>query len=625
MLGRRSLQWVALSCFAVGSVYSQTTDAVNPENPVFRAKVPVVLVDVVVTDRNGEPVRDLQKEDFQIFEEGQPQTIASFEEHKGTAAQAMPSLPPNIYTNYPTGGPADSLNIVLLDTLNTPLSDQSKVYLQLASFLKSVPAGSHIAMFTLSSSLQMVEGFTSDAPTLLAALKRKAASHPQPSTLFGIGPVENVDSQINQQLSATGAGEPSAGIASEEKLQQFQNQTQNVQDRLRMTLTLQALQGLANYLTGVRGRKNVIWFSDSFPLSIVPGKGVQNYESGSAEEAEFHKTVNMLAAAQVAIYPIAAEGLDQKIVSNESRVKSVPTDSVRTVGDQQISDVTAPAWDGDQAAGEQDERDYARQDAHHATMYKVATDTGGEAFFNTNGLKQALTRVISDGAHYYTISYSPTDKQEDGRYRPIEVKLLKGDYHLAYRHGYFAEEAAGKKKKDKGRKKDKDKNKNKDKVQEESDPLRPLMISGIPDATQIVYEMRVLPLPPAPPGSKQAPAKDKRNGPLTRYGINFAVLLKDLTFIVTPDGDHQDKIEIAIVAYDQDGIPLNSMVKAADITLNPRFYAAFEKTGLQLHEEIEVPNGGAYLRTGICELATDKAGTLEIPLSQVASSAMGAK
>ena len=606
MLMRRCFPWIALFCFAVGSAYSQTPDTANPSTPVFKAKVPVVVEDVVVTDRQGQPISGLQKDAFQVFEEGKPQAIVSFEEHKGEPDQGtLPPLPPDTYTNYPVQKPVDSLDLMLLDVLNTPVGDQSKVRLQMADFLKSVPAGSHIAIFTLSSGLRMVQGFTSDSSILLAALN-KPESRPRPSPLLGVSPVDNVDTDINKQLTVSGAGMPAAAVASMDRLQEFQNQTQNSQDRLRALLTLQALQELANYLTGVPGRKNVIWFSQSFPLSIVPGRGVQTYEFNLSEQTELRKTVNMLAAAQVAIYPVAPVGLDQKIDSNESRVKSVSKNSWRTVQNQDIAEVSSPSWDTDRVLREQEPREHARADAHVATMDEVAQDTGGEAFYNTNGLKAALDRVVSDGAHYYTISYSPTDKQADGHYRPIEVKLLKGDYKLAYRHGYFAEEPSGAKK---------------ETTQHPRDPLEPLMISGLPDADEIVYKIRVSPLP-APAGSKAPGVSDKTGltGPGMRYSVDFAVFLPDLAFKVTPEGQHESKVEIALVAYDQDGTPLNSTLKSADISLNPQLYAAFAKAGVQLHQEIDVPNRAAYLRTGIFDVAAGKAGTLEVPLNQAASS-----
>lgn len=604
MFGRRCFLWIALSCSVAVSAYSQTKQTPNPANTTFKAKTQVVVEDVVVTDRKGDPVSGLQKGDFQVFEEGKPQTVLSFEEHKGASEQPLPPLPPDIFTNYPGTRPADSLNVLLLDDLNTPLSDQAKIHLQLANFLKSIPPGSHIAMFLLSSHLFMTQGFTADPSILETALKKK--NRPQSSLLLGLSPVDNLDARINRQMAVTGAGMPSATIASTEKLQAFENQTQNSQDRLRMTQTLDAMQGLATYLTGIPGRKNVIWFSDAFPLSIIPGRGVQSYESTLPDQSELRKTVNMLAAAQVAIYPISAGGLDQKFITNESRIKSVAEGSARTVQGQQISEVTAPHWDGDEAMRDQDYLEHDRRFATLTTMVEFARDTGGEAFYNTNGIQQALAHAMSEGAHYYTISYSPTDQRADGHYRPIEVKLAKGNYRLAYRHGYFAT----------------DEQQKKDAAQPGPDPLRPFLIAGLPDAAQIVYKVRVLPLPLPEHGSKAANADRKMHlqGPLKRYGIDFAILLPDLGLTLT-DGLRKGKLEVAVVAYDQNGIPLNSVIQTADISLTQALYGAYAKTGVPIHEEIDVPRGGVSLRTGICDLATNRAGTIEIPLNQIVATA----
>ena len=601
---RCCLVWVVLSILLVRPIDCQAPDKQRAQSsdasPTFKSEVHVVVEDVVVTDHKGDPVPGLGKDDFQLLEDGKPQTVISFEEHKGVSDQAaLPPLPPTIYTNYPTVKPADSINVLLLDSLNTSFSDQTKIRPQVADFLKSVPAGSHIAIFTLSSGLHMVQGFTSDSAILLDALNKNVDSRPQPSTLLPSGAAVNLDTEINDQLSVTGAGMPAGAVASAERLQEFQNRAQTSQDQLRVGQTLEALERLAAFLTGVPGRKNLIWFSQSFPLARVPGQGVQNYRIALPERLEFQKTVNMLAAAQVAIYPIAPGGLDQKFISNEARVKSVSQSSWKTVQNQQISEVTSPSWNTDNVLADQSSRDHARQVANLGTMDEIALDTGGEAFYNTNGFKDALARVVSDGAHYYTISYAPTDRRTDGSYRRIEVKLSRGDYHLSYRRGYFSEEPK----------------QAKQEPEPKRDPLRPLMISGMPDATQITYKIRVLPLPSqtaATPLDKRAKAAVRQ--PLTRYAIDFAILVSDLTFTLAPDQQRQSKVEIALVAYDQAGKPVNSVVKSADISLNPQLYAGFAKTGVPLHEEIDVPNPGAYLRTGICDVATGRAGTLQVSL-----------
>jgi hypothetical protein len=106
-------------------------------------------------------------------------------------------------------------------------------------------------------------------------------------------------------------------------------------------------------------------------------------------------------------------------------------------------------------------------------METLAEDTGGKAFYDTNGLNDALARAVNYGSHYYTLAYTPTDKKMDGRYRRIQVKL-SGKYKFYYRRGYYADNA----KRDKAK-------------EQPSDPLKPLMTRGLPDFAQILYKIRV--------------------------------------------------------------------------------------------------------------------------------------
>lgn len=108
--------------------------------PTFQSKVNVVLVDVVVTDSKDEPVTGLDKKDFEILEDGKPQTISVFEEHKGVRIKPpkLPPMPPDVYTNFPPIKTTDSVNVLLLDALNTQVADQSYVRSQLTRYLTTV-------------------------------------------------------------------------------------------------------------------------------------------------------------------------------------------------------------------------------------------------------------------------------------------------------------------------------------------------------------------------------------------------------------------------------------------------------------------------------------------------------
>src|SRR5260370_779704 len=110
----------------------------NPHPPVqtLKATARLVVVDVVVTDKNQNPVHQLKQSDFTLLEANAPQTIRHFEEHidpelNAAPAEPMPAMAPGVFTNFSPAPPASSLNVLLLDTLNTPLKDQAFVRDQL--------------------------------------------------------------------------------------------------------------------------------------------------------------------------------------------------------------------------------------------------------------------------------------------------------------------------------------------------------------------------------------------------------------------------------------------------------------------------------------------------------------
>ena len=140
--------------------------------PTLKTGAQLVIVDVVVTDSSRKPVHGLKASDFTLREGDTPQVIKNFEEHTAlTPADAtrfteMPKLEPGIFTNY-TPEPANgAVNLLLLDTLNTPLASQAYVRQQLLAYLKARPPGTRIAIFGLTTRLTVLQGFTSDPETL---------------------------------------------------------------------------------------------------------------------------------------------------------------------------------------------------------------------------------------------------------------------------------------------------------------------------------------------------------------------------------------------------------------------------------------------------------------------------
>lgn len=553
---------LAVSCVQAQNTSPQTTLTVQV--PTIKTEARIVLVDVVVTEANGQPVVGLHKEDLYVREDGHRQTISFFEEHTGGAISQMtlPPMPPDVYTNYPTIKTTDSINVLLLDSLNTQATDQVYVRPQMVKYLKAelaAPKGARLAIFILGQKLRMVRGFTADSAASL-----KALIDPKSGTEAKFEPQLASPGRISSEnLVCDGIRSPVGQTACRDFLSE--ERAERTGDRVAMTL--QAFQALAHYLSQFPGRKNVMWISGSFPVSFFPeasprGSPPNEYRS------DIRQTVDLLTADQVAVYPISARALTAEENTQADQYGRLIREGLGDASFDQIA------------------------------MEMLARNTGGRPFYNTNDLSKAVSDAINSGSHYYTLTYSPTNTKADGKYRRIELKAMNSGYKLAYRRGYYAE------------------NPETDPVVERkrsSDLLLPLMSFGMPDFAEVLYKVRVVVL------HRDSSADISKS--VVRYGVDFAVLPQDVKLDTDADGIRMGAVEAAVIAYDFDGKALNGVSKKIPIRLKPDVLAKMQHVGFQIHEEIDLPEADVFLQTGIYDLTANHAGTLEIPLHVVAAPA----
>jgi VWFA-related protein len=404
--GGFSAACIVLVAFSALTLHSQNPPSNSaPVAPTFKAEARTVVVDVVVTDRKGQSVGGLRKTDFRLAEGGSPQTITAFEEHKGehTTPVKLPPMPPNVFTNFPIIKGADSVNVVLFDSLNTQQQDQAYVRDQLIKYLKGVPAGTRLAILVLNSQLRLVRGFTTDFSGLSVALDNKKEGVQPLVTRYLPTPSQKGSEAIVLAQMVRSDASPEAIDAVKRYLQEESAEVSS--DRVEMTL--QAFQQLSRYLSSIPGRKNVVWFSGSFPINFVPSTNVRAIK----HQEHLKQTSDLLTAGQIAVYPVSATGI---------------------LGD--------PSHDMGSPFGSPEEL-FEGTSGAQIQMETLAQETGGRAFYNTNGLSEALTEAIENGSHYYTLAYAPSDKKLDGKFRRIQVNVPEGSaYKLSYRRGYYADE-----------------------------------------------------------------------------------------------------------------------------------------------------------------------------------------
>ena len=418
----RILSFCALIVFSFVSVTAQTPSKApegssgsgaapaSPEGrPTFRASSRLVLVDVVVTDKKGVFIRNLKPADFTVFEDGKPQRITAFGAHVAADSRRPApqiDLPPHQYTNYNGLSPDHPISIVLLDMMNTVITERAYARQQMLKFLRSMPTGQPVALFALTDTLKMIQGFTQNSDALIAAAKAVQDKNESVRSHIGEEDMEDAEATV-AQLAALGTPPHVAAF-----LFRALNGERQYQMDARVRSTLAALRVLAAAVAGYPGRKNLIWLSGDFPIALGPeGDSDPKLPNYLAYQNEVHETTAQLSSSQIAVYPIDVRGLQ---------------------------DFSATASLGRASSAGLMGRQFNAQAKTETTMKEIAEETGGEAFYNDNDLRSLMLRSLDQGSNYYTLAYVPLNHDWNGAYRKIDVKVAGESLKLRHRKGYYA-------------------------------------------------------------------------------------------------------------------------------------------------------------------------------------------
>jgi VWFA-related protein len=403
---------------------------------VLKVKTRLVVVDVIALDHKGAPVADLEAADFTVQEEGKDQKVRIFSFQQGPQGQpavmTLATLPANRITNMPRFKTNSALNVLLLDGINVTNVNQKYAREQMLKFLEKLPAGQPLAVYAMGTKLRMLQDFTVDPALLKEAVKK---------TKFNAMGVRSESSKVLDLDPATLDAMP---LAMQQQILRFGTDLAINQMDERVRLTVEQLSALARNLSGYPGRKNLIWLSEAFPAYLFPSDQDPRVTGANAASAslpivksyqgQIDHAGDLLANAQVAVYPV-----DAGAVGNHDVYSSLSnTDSNGNYLGNSARGATRQGTGSAQATEIGNASETATNS--HSTMNTVAEATGGKAFYNTNDLNKAIRDGMEDGATYYTLGYYPENKDWDGRFRRIVVKVKRPGVKLHYRQGFFAVE-----------------------------------------------------------------------------------------------------------------------------------------------------------------------------------------
>jgi VWFA-related protein len=580
-----------LLLFAGGIATAQQPSPPKDPGLMLRVTTRMVLVDAVVLDKEGHPVKGLKPDDFTVVEDGIRQSVASFSEHNSERANAAPppALPAHVTTNRPAVTQANAENstiaVLLLDGLNTPPQDQIYVKQQMLKFLaRQYDPNTKLAVIALTNKLTVLQNFTQDPLLLRAVLHRYLAETPaiarrggemEPSASVP-QPTVNLPAQAIGGPNGMGAPPPDPGLPATlaaggssatifediaYMTDRFERESENFARDTRISNTLAALEEIARFMSGQGGRKVLLWFSTGFPFSVV-GDSPSAMEAERDYGDEIRRTINLLNDAHVATYTIDAGGLVPSSLGDPSRSGRDPGKVVLGI-------------DANRTLSSESFQRFSTHDA----METIARDTGGRYFGNSNDLDRAIQSALTESSSYYMLGYYPSKRKWDGKFRNIKLQVDRPGTQLLYRRGYFAVNPTDWKK-DEG----------------ERMLTAALTANSLP-STEVTFMARAL--PPQPDSDTV---------------VEFAIDPSTLSFQTEAGNLHHCMLQFEVQAFTLEGKRVKAEVQTAEASLPQPTYERVSKQELPMSVPIRLAPGKYILRLGVRDNLTGLFGTADLAL-----------
>ena len=372
---------------------------------ILRSQTNVVLIDVRVRDKSGQPLNDLKQSDFRVWEDGVEQTLTSFSlENVEKLTQATGSneqsqvidlekLPPQV--NAEEVIQDHRLLVLFFDLSSMPSDDLMRAIKASTDFLKNrMTPADLVAVVTYTSSLRVAQNFTNDRDALTKVLHA-----------IQVG-------EESSSLSAQGTEGAAGGTdASGNEIV-----TQDVSDAFTPDMTefnifntdekLAAIESLAHMLRAVPGRKSVLHFSSGIS------------RTGQENQAQLRATIDEANRANVSLYTMDSRGLAALPPGGDASTAS-PSGTAIYSGSAVASQVSS-------------------LQGSRETLASLAADTGGRTFYDLNDFTPAFEQIQKENSSYYLVGYTPSNLRSDGRFRRIRVEVARTGVKVQARPGYFA-------------------------------------------------------------------------------------------------------------------------------------------------------------------------------------------
>jgi VWFA-related protein len=550
---------------------SQNKEANSQIN--FTARTDLVMIPVIVTDKSGNHITGLRKEDFKVRENGSERQIATFEEIRTDQHPLSPPANPNEFSNVVAGQPSTSrITLIVLDLLNTSFAAQAAGRRDLLKYLtQSVDVREPTGLYTLTrNGIQVIHDFTTDPRILVAALhKVKGDSYQmvdspgEVEAITGTASPDGTAGDSNASTNQSSKGSGQANLQAEaSKMQMLLGNAelnfQSFEQRLAITYTLDGLQQLAQALAGIPGRKSLIWAGGGFPFN-VSDNSMQLVPPGRDSISDvlplYERTWQLLNDAHVSLYPVDVNGLETVTTASAS-LRNPGKNFGRNMNSRQLDT--------------------------QATLEIFASATGGRAYFNSNDLIKGFRDAVNDSSQYYMLGYYLDYSHSKSGWRKLSVKVTRDHTEVRARSGFFVTDSR----------------------------LHPESSRKSDISAALYSSLDYTSLPLVARWGKFEPANNPGQK-YVRYELHFS---PDVDLINASDNNHL-VVDIVTQAFTPDGKSAgNPRAQTIDLHLSPERAALIRKNGLIFREVVNLGPGEYRVRFVARDDFTGRMGSVAAPL-----------
>lgn len=370
-------------------------------------EVSVVNLDVYVTDKKGQPITGLKKEDFQVFEDGNPVEISNFfAESRGTWPAAGSAGPGQAVPERPVSQRLRM--VVFVDDVNLSQANRKRILESTGTFLHAeLKPGDEVMLVRYDQKLDIRRQFTADLKVVDADLA-EILKLPTDVRKYQQSFSSALQSIQFAQLGAERGGESASGVETESQIESWAGE-----EGALVQGSLDALDSVVSWLAGVPGRKAILYVSDGLP--ITPGLDLYTAYSHDPKGASNAQRVSGMSSQK---YDLTMRFRELTSHASRNRVAFYPIEAYGTRRGNAVSVF-----------------DSAALEVRQAGLRFLADDTGGRALLNAADVPGALARVAEDFATYYSIGYQPKRRWDEVEHK-IEVKVKTRGAQVRCRQWY---------------------------------------------------------------------------------------------------------------------------------------------------------------------------------------------